>query len=516
MTALLELPTELLCRCLDFLDHLSLLACRSVCHELKLTIDAATESQYILALAGAGLEDAPISGWSVAEKLDTVRRYERAWRKLEYSSHTKYSSAGGNLWELYSGVWGHNSKDEEANVFQFIQLPSEIRKIPERRWEVVLDVVPRDFTFEPSHDLLVVVVNEDSEERDEDEDEEPGPSRVTVHLRTLSDGLRHPLAKLPVLEYPSNRNRIIFWSYSVRVCGKHMGVLRTNRDDEAELVVWNWMDGTRCLSLSGDRTLTSYMFLDEDTIVVASLVSPNSPQEAVYTNSSLIVYELKSNEQDGMDVEAPEGTVYDVPFRAALQLPRIPRRNDQRVLQIHSDPSPFVDGGLGPDVPFRINPRDRMLAVQTLFIWEEQPTTKTAIVPFEYIRRCVNEAEPGEILNVNHWSRAAKYLPEHGMWSVWVCFIYGMRYVHPHLLGPEHEAYVGMLDFDKTRRRVGLLQEGKELPPNEQLIQPVTFKVPDELEDEETRVMAVMLSEDSIIVLSRDLEPDRKLHVFTF
>lgn len=243
------------------------------------------------------------------------------------------------------------------------------------------------------------------------------------------------------------------------------------------------------------------MFLDEDTIVVASLVSPDSPQEDTYTHSSLIVYQLRKESGD-MDVEAPDGTVYGVPFRVALQLPRIPRRNDERVLQIHSDPSPYVDGGSGPDVPFRINSRDRMLAVHTLFIWEEQPTAKTAIIPFEYIRRCSNEAEPGQILNVNHWSRAAKYLPEHGMWSVWVCFIYGMRYVHPHLLGPEHEEHIGMLDFDKTRRRVGLVQDGKELPQNGQLIQPVTFELPDELQDEETRVMAVMISEDSIVVLS--------------
>lgn len=87
-----------------------------------------------------------------------MRRYERAWRNLEYSSHIKYPSAGGNLWELYNGVWGHNTVED--NVFEFIRLPSELRKIPERRWEVALDIIPRDFTFEPSHDLLVLVVNQ--------------------------------------------------------------------------------------------------------------------------------------------------------------------------------------------------------------------------------------------------------------------------------------------------------------------------------------------------------------------
>ena len=128
-----------------------------MCRELKQNIDAVTQCQYTLALAGAGLEDVPSSTWSTADKMDAVRRYEQAWRKLEYTSHKVFPSVTGGLWELYNGVWGHDT--EEDNIFEFIQLPSEIRGIPERRWRVVLDVAPRDFTFEPSHDLLVVVVN---------------------------------------------------------------------------------------------------------------------------------------------------------------------------------------------------------------------------------------------------------------------------------------------------------------------------------------------------------------------
>ena len=69
-------------------------------------------------------------------------------------------SALGGMWDLYGGVWGHDT--ERRNVFEFYQLPSEIRKIPLRRWQLALDVRPRDFSFDPSQDLLVLVVNEET------------------------------------------------------------------------------------------------------------------------------------------------------------------------------------------------------------------------------------------------------------------------------------------------------------------------------------------------------------------
>lgn len=127
---------------------------------------------------------------------------------------------------------------------------------------------------------------------------------------------------------------------------------------------------------------------------------------------------------------------------------------------------------------------------------------RTAVIPFDYIRKCASDAQPGDILDTDHWHRASMYLPEHGMWNVWVCFVYGMRYVHPRLLGDEDdELCVGMMDFHKTRRRLGALQEGEE-GSDAQMIKPVTVALPKELQSEESRFLAVMISEDSIVVLS--------------
>ncbi|VDC01916.1 unnamed protein product [Peniophora sp. CBMAI 1063] len=523
MTAFLELPTELLCRCLELLDHVSLCACRSVCHELKQTIDADTQCQYTLALAGAGLEDVPISGpgWSTGEKLGAVRRYDRAWRNLEYSSHRTYPSASGGLWELYNGVWGHDVED--GHVFDFIQLPSEIRGIPERRWRVRLDVTPRDFTFDPTHDLLVVVVPHnpnwipDDDSDSDEEDDNPEPGRVSVHLRTLSDGLRHPHAKTAELEYPSTLNRLLMWSYSIRICGRHLGVYRYSRSGEAELTVWNWIEGKRCLSLWGLNTIKGFMFLDEGKIIVASLVSPNSPKAAVYTYSSLIIYSLSDSAahlETMMDVDEPAGSVYDTPFLVAIQMPRIPIRNDTRDLQIHSDPSPYVpvDSTSTTPVPFRLNPHDRMLAVHNLLFWEEQPTTKTAMVPFSFIHKCVAESEPGAILDARLWTQTAVHLPEHGRWSVWVCFVYGMRYVHPTVIQDEDgKYYISIADFHEVRRKVARAEQ-EDSEEKSQMIQPVRLLLPEALQNASNRSMSVMISEDGIVLLSRDLH-DRKANI---
>jgi hypothetical protein len=127
-----------------------------VCHRLKDVIDDSVACQYAIALGAAGLVDVPtkLAQWTTAAKLDTVRRHERAWRSLEYTSWSTLSMPVDRIWEFYGGVWGRNVGNE---ALCFTQLPSAIRKIGLREWSVPVDIFVRDFSFDPFQDLLVLI-----------------------------------------------------------------------------------------------------------------------------------------------------------------------------------------------------------------------------------------------------------------------------------------------------------------------------------------------------------------------
>ena len=44
-----------------------------------------------------------------------------------------------------------------GNAIDFVQLPSRLRGIPMRQWRLIFDFNVRDFSMDPSQDLLVII-----------------------------------------------------------------------------------------------------------------------------------------------------------------------------------------------------------------------------------------------------------------------------------------------------------------------------------------------------------------------
>jgi hypothetical protein len=102
------------------------------------------------------MEDGPLGDVTTSERLELLRRYEASWKNIEWNEHTTIPSGRGGVWELYGNVWAHS---KERDVIEFVQLPSRIRGVPKRQWTLKFGFAVRDFSMDPSQDLLVTTEN---------------------------------------------------------------------------------------------------------------------------------------------------------------------------------------------------------------------------------------------------------------------------------------------------------------------------------------------------------------------
>ena len=104
------------------------------------------------------MEDNPLNTSTKENKLPQVKRYEEAWLSLtdEDVSRSEFvwNLPGAPAWDLARGIL---SLCAGPRTIQFRQLPSSVRGIPERTWELDLDFDIVDFTIDPGQDLMVAI-----------------------------------------------------------------------------------------------------------------------------------------------------------------------------------------------------------------------------------------------------------------------------------------------------------------------------------------------------------------------
>lgn len=103
------------------------------------------------------MENGPPSSLTVADRLRILRNHQKAWKALEYNSSHVIPMLKGNVWELYGGVLAQQTS-KDSQILEFRQLPSELRGIKEKEWQVRwLGFRIRDFSMDPAQELLVVI-----------------------------------------------------------------------------------------------------------------------------------------------------------------------------------------------------------------------------------------------------------------------------------------------------------------------------------------------------------------------
>ncbi|KAI9461007.1 hypothetical protein BJY52DRAFT_245215 [Lactarius psammicola] len=417
------LPVELTFRILGFLDPAELVNFRRINSFFKSLIDETATLQYRIALFASGMVDGPPGDLTASERLELLRSYEASWKNIEWNDHTTIPSPVGSLWELYGNVWAHSGG---SDTIEFVQLPSRLRGIPMRQWTLRLDFALRDFGMDPSQDLLVTIENF-----------RHVPNLCRIYLRALSTGERHPLAgSTAVVEHTLTVPEVILdrWSYSIRICGDYVGILFMELfGDRNELVVWSWRTGVRKL-LVLSAFMQSFAFLGDNFILGTTSGPP-----------ALLVYSLEQ--------QPAHGTT-----RVNTHLLRFLFGTDFRHISdilLTSDPSPERLPSAGLQVPFQIAGDERIIAMNLRSVDDREVLRcETFLIPAKALLGQIESLLIREGHDVDWGSdspQLIEHAPGHGVWDVWTCFVFGMRYILPRVVHLRGKPMIIIRDLSPRR-----------------------------------------------------------------
>lgn len=102
------------------------------------------------------MRNGPPSVMGHADRLSMLRDGQAAWHTLQWFASKDVRMSQGSLYELYGGVLAQSNYSSGRGLV-FRRLPSQYRSIQEHVWSLELDFILRDFTFDPAHDLLVLI-----------------------------------------------------------------------------------------------------------------------------------------------------------------------------------------------------------------------------------------------------------------------------------------------------------------------------------------------------------------------
>ncbi|THH13361.1 hypothetical protein EW146_g6840 [Bondarzewia mesenterica] len=511
------LPTELILKILENLDYQSILACQRVNRGLKELVDGSASLQYAVGLAAARSHDGPASHHSTAERLQTLREHQIAWRKLEWKEHAIFPMAVGNVWELYGGVFVQSNNHSKTLYFK--QLPSVLRGIDMRDWDLTFEFRIRDFGIDPAQDLLIVI----------QESYQSGINVCNIHLRSISSGAAHSAAPKSSLLQHSLHAIQEDWSYSIIIDGDHLGILFINNEEaDNEFVVWNWKSGDIILRLSRDN-LNSFAFLDERFVMVAMLFGPIAP------NPVLVIYDMSVPCATELDVETAR-------FHCAFELPDIRTGVPLFGLDIRSDPSPNWTPSPDLHVPFHTEHRERLFVISLLGIVSriQQGALDIFVTSRFFLDRAYmiledqgkltpyddageeGEEEQYNVFTWDDWGAChTRVMIRESNWTAWVCYVFGMKYISPAVVTRDGVSKIQIFDFgsSRVRRAVqdGSLEEEWDLVSESSLVSyrwlqygsistnlPYLVKeipLPPQIQD--TPSFALMISEDTLIALEK-------------
>ncbi|KAI8989158.1 hypothetical protein BD414DRAFT_486239 [Trametes punicea] len=532
---LTSLPPELLISILLALDWRSAIRCGQVCRLLKDLVDQDVRLQYKIKLAVNGMENGPHSTLTVAERLRVLKARQEAWDSLAWTSREEIPMLRGGVWELYGGVLGQG---EGSRTLVFKQLPSTLRGIEGKEWRIEdVGVNIRDFGMDPAQDLLLIIENR----------VEGAGLTCSVHLRSLATGKPHPAAPRPaILSHHPQRGR---YSYTIQTSEEYVAILMTSGDeDHSELLIWNWKTGQRRLYITGSD-LSSFAFLTGQYILLTSLPTMELDNNNIFHGDDprLLVIDLeRMSDRHEIDFS-------DLDWTCAFHYPALADNFATISMSIRSDPAPNWTPNPALKAPFHIARQDRLFVIT---LWVVQGNMHIlpfiSLVPSWTLLDCIRKLAARETMRVFDWaewgphgSRLIPAPPTHT--SVWVCYVYGLTFALSIRQGTQR----GVVTFDFNQLAVRRLQEveareAAEMGPMAWALQQGTrrmlvqadertFQPPDVFKDEvrtslpyimrkaspssseegEGHIDAVMLSEDSLVMVSSPSHI-RKYRILTF
>lgn len=240
------------------------------------------------------------------------------------------------------------------------------------------------------------------------------------------------------------------WSYLIRISGDYVGILFINAgvdddgddddDDDAdgnELVVWNWktcvkelVSESHCLRYTWPSELlkfqmvtstgmVSFVFLSNNFVLASTSTSP--PLD--YDQPSLLLFSL-----DQRPVRSTE--TRDTHLLRFL-FPTGRTTHGHSAICLTSDPSPSWSTSPTLQVPFQIPCGERTIAFSRLYRGFSPGETSLMLAStlLGHINGS-NKGEEGRDIQWISWGPRS-VAPLQPRWTVYTCFVFGMRYILP-------------------------------------------------------------------------------------
>ncbi|KAL1691726.1 hypothetical protein GGG16DRAFT_53009 [Schizophyllum commune] len=377
--------------------------CRAVCRGLCGAIDSTPTLWYKQKL---GMQNMVNGGGhseiQLADRVQRAERYVKAWRALEFSEETQIPF-GGNLWEIAGGVVACTTSAGSGEI-SFTRLPSPLRDIERLTWRLTLEHTPRDFTIDPSQDLLVSIHSARQNEYE-------------VHLLSMTTGEQHPAVEISPLVYRSNRTPV---QYELLVYEDKLGILFVSNDEAALFNVWNWKTGQEYRPPFQDAFITSACFLDANTVMATSYTHQITAPNNVF---------LKVVDITTPDAPAP---------LCHLQFP-IMHPNTDAMADLIWDSPPTWEGGVPPTGCFA-HMRTRLIGI-AMSAWvmtvdlQAGPAARRVPLMFilsvsEILKRLPRRETASFPVSVpwEDWGVHAAHIFDRETSQVWVCYVRGPRY----------------------------------------------------------------------------------------
>ncbi|KDQ64393.1 hypothetical protein JAAARDRAFT_28021 [Jaapia argillacea MUCL 33604] len=357
----LGLPSELIVLILACLDLQTLLKCKQSCRFLKSLIEENLSLQYKIELSVAGMEDGRNCTLSVAERLSRLKRLQQSWLELRWSEEQTLVKSSRRVWEIAGGVWGCTTGPR--GLF-FAQLPSVLRGISSREWSIQdVGFTIRDFTIDPSQDLLVILELSNS----------AGHPR-SLYFLSLSSGRPHPLSIAPGIIHVQGGPRALPHprTFNIQICAEFVAMMIFYEAGVAELMVYDWRQLKTSMALGVfshfPQHLVSFAFLSTSLLLVSSFSED-------YAYPQLKVYNLGSAHEREASVDDPCLCTFGFPmthYEAVFM-----------DVSIRVDPSPSPSPGPSSGVPFCTSIAHRLIVIAITIARQTDIVALTIVAPVQ-------------------------------------------------------------------------------------------------------------------------------------
>ncbi|KDQ30956.1 hypothetical protein PLEOSDRAFT_1075174 [Pleurotus ostreatus PC15] len=434
------IPPEVIELALSMLDWRSLIKCKQVCGTFRALIDSSPQLQYTIELGIAHMEDGPPSCVESAARLKMLRLYQSNWANMRWQRDVRIPMEDGGLWELYGNVLAQRLAD---NSYKFLCLRSCSRGIKQREWTLEpVDVDARDFGLDESQDLFVLVAKLPSSNEPLSGTSAAATTEFQVHLKSLTTGKPHPLAPNSGVLSFTKVGRDLPVSLTVQISGTQLAILFHSlaEDAENELVIWNWHTGER-QSLIGD-SMRAFSFLG-DHYVVMVLMQDDPVEEDV--RPVMNVWDTRSaTNGDAVRVE-------EANFVRSFRFPTLSDRAHLTEITIRSDPAPQWSPSSETQAPFYLARAAKLYVVTFWVILGNNARGISVFIPAATLLNRVTSADAATVVDWENWGPRGSLLLKSWIHpgSVWVCYVYGEKYVSFHPAGENTQSVV-VFDFNEA------------------------------------------------------------------